>query len=77
MTLERTGKSVFFFDVHIGGPLFAHGKFWTRTDYDAATELQSSERDGSFASCCNFLLDGVEGHKYGKCEMVETVRVTE
>jgi hypothetical protein len=79
ITLTKTGVKVPFLDLSIGAPFYAHGKFWTRTDTDAGTELCSSTDESPSRSCCNFLIDGTvysvrcwPGHQ---CEEVETVEI--
>lgn len=83
MKLNRTGKKAAFMDLHIGSPFFAHGKYWVRTAFSAATVLQGS-LDGLSASCCNFVIDGTTkpsrgpySHPGETCEEVETVTVSE
>ena len=79
MQLVRSGKRIAFLDLHIGSPFFAHGKFWVRTDFDAATVLQDST-DGLWPSACNFIIDGTTkpargpySHAGETCEEVECV----
>ncbi len=76
--LVRSGTKVPFLDLHIGSPFYAHGKFWVRTDFEAASELKGSA-DGAWASCCNFLIDGtvrsVRAAPGTVCEEVETVEM--
>lgn len=83
LQLVRTGNKAAFLDLSIGSPFFAHGKFWVRTAFEAATVLKDSE-DGLWASCCNFLIDGKVtpargpySHPGETCEEVETVRTVE
>lgn len=78
--LKRTGRKVAFLDVGIGCVFFAHGQYWTRTDFDAGSVLSGSE--DRVGSCCNFIIDGkmkpVRGpysHAGETCEEVEAVDV--
>lgn len=83
MQLIRTGEKIAFLDLGIGSPFFAHGKFWTRTAFEAGTVLQGS-LNGLSSSCCNFLIDGTVEPRRGPykcrgelCEEVEAVKVTQ
>jgi hypothetical protein len=78
MSIERSGRMIPFLDLNIGAPFFAHGKYWVRTDTESATVLKGSA-DGSWASSCNFLIDGTVKSLHAVpgtvCEEVETVEI--
>jgi hypothetical protein len=81
MKIERTGRDAAFLDLFIGSPFYAHGRYWVRTSFEAATELKSS-LDGLGSRCCNFIIDGTTrpkrgpyDHKGETCETVEIVEV--
>lgn len=61
MQLVRTHKKVSFLTVSIGQPFWAHNSVWIRTDYAAATELQSTTRRAEgilhITNVCNYLID--------------------
>lgn len=79
--LKRTGRKVAFLDIRIGCVFFAHGNFFVRTAFDAATVLSGSDYLG--AQCFNFIIDGKTkpargpySHAGETCEEVEAVDVT-
>ncbi len=59
LTFRRTGKEMWFGETHIGSLFFAHGRFWVRTDTEAACEFNVEYgNNAAGSSCCNFMIDG-------------------
>lgn len=58
-----------FSESWIGQPFYAHGKYWTRWDTEAASTMHGSQTHGS---ACNFMIDAPDGDKT-KGEWVEEV----
>lgn len=59
ISLRATGKMIPFADVHIGQPYYAYGKFWSRSSYNAGTEIRGSDH---ICSTCNFMTDDDGNH---------------